>query len=783
MLNRARPNHSKMTSRALSALLLVFALAQLATAQPAPPAPPAGPVVRSIVLDYVGPETISRERVMANLKTKVGDTYSERAAEEDVRAIFATGDVSNVRIFAEPEGNGVRVIVLLQGRLVVSEIAVEGTQSVSESRLRKEISFKVGDRLNEEQVEASRQKMLELYQDRNFSGVDITTRIDTNDRTGDSRVVFQVAEGTKQVVKRIDFVGNDSVLAKDLRKAMKTKVQNLLSIFNKSGRLVPSQLQEDRDVIRLVYQNRGFADVQVTEVQVNPISGDAVELIFTIQEGTQYSVNALGIQGVNVTSADDLKAQLQMVDGSLYTPDGLSADLKTIQQFYGTQGYIDSSIIPEISPAGPGRVNVTYIIDEGTQAVVNLVNIQGNTRTKDHVIRRELAVSPGDLYDTTLVDVSRQRLENLNYFSQVQTVPTDTMIPGRKDLNVIVEEKRTGSFNFGVGFSTIDSLVGFAELQQTNFDLFGWPNFVGGGQRLRIRGQYGIERADAVISFTEPWFLGQQLSLGTEIFYRNADFLSPYYDQANYGAAIQLRKPINNFLSANAEYKIEGIEIYDIGADVPQLNTQEGTYFRNALSTGITFDTRDSLFLTRKGTYANLTGYIASITGHQAVNTYGISLEGSQHFSLPWDLIFMARGQLATVDTLSGGENIPDINNVPIFDRLWLGGANNLRGFQFREVGPEEDGVYYGGNSLGYGTLELTFPVITRVRGAFFLDAGFVNVNSWDFNGTEYNANYGFGVRLDLPIGPIRIDYGIPIVSDNYNGSSGQIQFNIGYQF
>ncbi len=772
-----------MTSRALSALLLVFALAQLATAQPAPPAPPAGPVVRSIVLDYVGPETISRERVMANLKTKVGDTYSERAAEEDVRAIFATGDVSNVRIFAEPEGNGVRVIVLLQGRLVVSEIAVEGAQSVSEGRLRKEISFKVGDRLNEEQVEASRQKMLELYQDRNFSGVDITTRIDTNDRTGDSRVVFQVAEGTKQVVKRIDFVGNDSVLAKDLRKAMKTKVQNLLSIFNKSGRLVPSQLQEDRDAIRLVYQNRGFADVQVTEVQVNPISGDAVELIFTLQEGTQYSVNALGIQGVNVTSADDLKAQLQMVDGSLYTPEGLSADLKTIQQFYGTQGYIDSSIIPEISPAGPGRVNVTYIIDEGTQAIVNLVNIQGNTRTKDHVIRRELAVSPGDLYDTTLVDVSRQRLENLNYFSQVQTVPTDTMIPGRKDLNVIVEEKRTGSFNFGVGFSTIDSLVGFAELQQTNFDLFGWPNFVGGGQRLRIRGQYGIERADAVISFTEPWFLGQQLSLGTEIFYRNADFLSPYYDQANYGAAIQLRKPINNFLSANAEYKIEGIEIYDIGADVPQLNTQKGTYFRNALSTGITFDTRDSLFLTRKGTYANLTGYIASITGHQAVNTYGISLEGSQHFSLPWDLIFMARGQLATVDTLSGGENIPDINNVPIFDRLWLGGANNLRGFQFREVGPEKDGVYYGGNSLGYGTLELTFPVITRVRGAFFLDAGFVNVNSWDFNGTEYNANYGFGVRLDLPIGPIRIDYGIPIVSDNYNGSSGQIQFNIGYQF
>jgi outer membrane protein insertion porin family len=476
-----------------------------------------------------------------------------------------------------------------------------------------------------------------------------------------------------------------------------------------------------------------------------------------------------------------------MVDGSLYTPDGLGADLKALQEFYGSQGYIDSLIVPEISPAGQGLVNVTYRIDEGAQSYLNLVNVQGNIRTKDKVIRRELAVKPGDVYDTVLVDASRQRLENLNYFSQVQTVPTDTMIPGRKDLNVIVEEKRTGSFNFGAGFSTIDSLVGFAELQQTNFDIFGWPSFVGGGQRLRIRGQYGIERADAEISFTEPYFLGYRLSFGAEAFYRNATFLSPYYDQSNYGGAIQLRYPVNDFIAVNAEFKTEGISIYDVTTSIPQiaggtfngatLPNQEGSYFRNALSGGINFDNRDNLFLTRKGTYVALNTFLASITGQQDEDVYGISLEGSQHFSLPWDLIFLAKGQLATVDTADGS------GDVPIFDRLFLGGANNLRGFQFREVGPNNGGVYYGGNSLGYGTLEMTFPIITRVRGAFFVDAGYVNQNSWDFNGTDYNADYGFGVRLDLPIGPIRIDYGIPFVSDQYNGGGGQIQFNIGYQF
>jgi len=294
--------------------------------------PPAGPTVRSIVVQYSGPETISRERVMANLKTKVGSPYSERAAEDDVKALFATGDVSNVRIFAEPQGDGVRVVVLVQGRAVVTEILVEGAVEVPPNRLRKELTFKVGDSLNEEQVELSRQAMVELYQDRNYSGVNITTKIDTNGR-GDSRVIFNVDEGLKQVVRRIEFVGNDSVLAKDLRKAMKTKTKNLLSVFNKSGRLVPAQLQEDRDAIRLVYQNKGFADVQVTNVEVVPLDGNSVELIFTIKEGVQYSINRLSLDGVNITTPDDLKGRLKMVEGSLYTPDGLSADLKALQEF------------------------------------------------------------------------------------------------------------------------------------------------------------------------------------------------------------------------------------------------------------------------------------------------------------------------------------------------------------------------------------------------------------------------------------------------------------------
>jgi outer membrane protein insertion porin family len=465
--------------------------------------------------------------------------------------------------------------------------------------------------------------------------------------------------------------------------------------------------------------------------------------------------------------------------------------------------------IPEVLPAGPGAVDISYRIDEGVQSYVNLISIQGNTRTKDRVIRRELAVKPGDVYDTTLVDVSRKRLENLNYFSRVDTAPTDTIVPGRKDLNVIVEEKRTGSFNFGVGFSTTDSLLGFAELQQSNFDLFGWPNFTGGGQRFRIRGQYGIQRSDFVVSLTEPWFLGYKLSVGVEAYYRNANFLSAVYDQENYGVAFQARKQIWRALSARGEYRIENIRIYNVdetnnGDDFffpdgfgdgyngnensgPVINDAAGTYTKSCFTGALTWDTRDSLFLTRKGELIELTAFIAGGPLGGTVQDYGLSLEFSKYFSLPLDLIFLIKGQIAIVDGWGDYDGNADDsygNGVPIFDRLYLGGANNMRGFNFREVGPvDQYGNPIGGNSLAYITFELTFPIVARVRGAVFSDMGFVNVDPYDFGTSNANVDIGLGLRLDLPIGPIRVDYGIPVVYDSFNGPPGKFNFNIGYQF
>lgn len=747
----------------------------------------AGPIVREIAVEYVGAPSISRERVMANLATKVGQPYSERAAEQDIRALYATGGVANVRMFAEPLGDGVKVTVLLQGRPVIEEILIEGAERIPMNRVRREIGSKVGDVVSEERVEDDRQKILKLYEDRNFSEVDVQYRIQEIEGTNRVRVIFSIIEGPKLVVRRITFVGNESILARDIRKVMKTKPQDLLTFFNKSGRLLPAQVEEDRAAIRTLYQNRGFADVEITDIQTQPLQGDGVEMIITIVEGIQYRVNNIALEGVNIVPQDEVLGRMQMLGGQLFTPEGMGNDLKAIRDFYGARGYVDMMAIPEVLPAGPGAVDLTYRIDEGVQSYVNLINIQGNTRTQDRVIRRELALKPGDVFDTTLVDVSRKRLDNLNYFSRVDTAPTDTIVPGRKDLNVIVEEKRTGAFNFGVGFSTIDSLLGFAELQQSNFDLFNWPSFTGGGQRFRIRGQYGLQRRDFVIALTEPWFLGYKLSVGVEAYYRDANFLSTVYDQANYGVAFQARKQLWRALSARGEYRIEGIRIYDVDTDDvgPEIEEAAGNYTKSALTGALIWDTRDSLFLTRRGEVVELEGFISGGFLGGTVQDYGLSLTASKYFPLPFDLIFLVKGQIAVVDGWGGSQDSSEYGDgVPIFDRLYLGGANNMRGFNFREVGPvDEDENPIGGNSLAYITFEMTFPIVSRVRGAVFTDAGFVNRSAYDFSTSGANVDIGIGLRLDLPIGPIRVDYGYPVVYDDFNGPPGKFNFNIGYQF
>ena len=723
---------------------------------------------------------MSKERILAQMRTRVGQPYSDQVVEQDVETLYKTGSILNVRIFAQPEGDGVKVIVSVQTRSIVREIEIDGAERIKAKRLRKEIKLKLNQPINEQQLEEARQKIIEIYQAHGFTDVSAQFRVDAIDeKRGTSRVVFTINEGAKGAVRQIHFEGNEHFSERALRKQMKTRGKTLVSFIDKSGRLDEVQLQQDLDKIREWYQDHGYIDVEIKDVRRERSHNGPLILTIVIAEGPQYHVGKLTISGEKVATEGNIRALLKMKEGSVYSPKALHDDAKALADAYGSGGYVDLVILPEGTPAGPGRIDVHYKIEEGDRSFLQRVNIVGNTRTKDKVIRREVLIAPGDVFNTVRVDTTKKRLENLGYFSKVETYPEDTDVAGRKDLTILVQEKRTGSLSFGAGFSTIDSLVGFIELTQGNFDLLNWPSFTGAGQKFRMRIQYGTQRKDFILNVTEPYFLDRKLSLSGQLFFTEANYLSSVYDQRNYGFSIEARKPINAFMYASLGYRLQDVDIYNVSSSASaEIQSQKGSFVESEIFTSLVFDRRDNPLLTRRGQRVSLSPYIAGGFLGGDTQIYGWDLEASQYFHFKWDTILLFNGEIATVSKWGSG------TEVPIFSRLYLGGSNNLRGFDFRDVGPHDiNGEPLGGNTMARATVEFTVPIMAKARAAIFYDTGFVNSDSWSFGFNDIASDIGVGVRLDLPIGPLRIDYGYPLQKDGATTNGGKFNFNVGYQF
>lgn len=753
------------------------------------PGSPSAPIVKEIDVQYAGPATITKEKVLANMRTRIGKPYDDKVVEEDIRNLYGTGSVTNVRMFGEAAGEGgVKVIVVIMAKSSVSEVVINGPEKVKPNRVRKELTIKPGDPLNESVIEADRQKLITYYQERGFGEVDIQYVIETDEAKGTARVVFNINEGGKLFIRSVKFEGNASVASVDIKKVIKSKPKFFLDFLSKTGKVNMDQLRDDQNAIKDLLQSRGFVDAEVADADLQRVEGK-VDIVWRITEGPQYKVGNVKFEGVQLLPMDKLEKALKTRTTAVYSPQNVRSDIKAMEDLYGALGYVDLRVGAAVTPARNQIVDIEFKLEEGVQSYVEHVNISGNERTKDKVLRREVLVNPGDVFNTVRVDASKQRLLNLNYFSKVDVYPSDTLVPGRKDLNIIVEEKRTGSFNFGAGFSSIDSLIGFAEVTQGNFDVTRWPYFTGGGQKFRLRMQYGLRRKDFILALTEPYFLDYKISVGGELFYRDASFVSDVYNERRYGVALNARKSLTDFTYMRFGYRLESIGIHNVDEDVSnEIKKEEGDKLKSQLSFGMTYDTRDSVFLTRKGERINFDSFVTGGFLGGDIQTYGLSLEATKYILLPGDTILTLNGEIATVQDWGGSGN----GGVPIYDRLYLGGSNNLRGFRYRDVGPkDENGEPIGGKNLARLTVEYTFPIVEKIRGALFYDVGVVEGRSaeTDEDGKKVkksggvNSDIGIGLRLDLPIGPVRIDYGIPLQSDEWNGSGGKFNFNIGYQF
>jgi outer membrane protein insertion porin family len=761
-----------------------------------------GPIVRAIEIQYIGPKTVANSVILSNMRTTVGDVYSAASVEEDVRNLYATGYFTNLAIKDEPMGDGVKVNVIVQPKPLVKEIVINGNKKIKTTRIKKEIKSKIGEPLSEQQISEDADKLKDLYLGKGYNQVQVSYKIDTNEEFGRSVVTFNISEGERAFVTDVSFVGNDHLTTKELRKVMKTKKKDIISFIDKSGLFKEDQFRDDLENLRTYYNSKGYIDMSVKDVKY--VRGDKgnMQVVITVFEGIQYTVGKIDFAGNTIYTKDELRNYrgfkvIRMTEGSVYSPRpytpankepntevaSLDNDSKRLRDLYGVRGYIDMDVTPvRQANVESGKIDILYQITEHSQSYVEQIIIQGNNRTKDKVIRRELAVRPGELYDSVKAEQSKKRLENLQYFEKVDISPQDTTVPNRKNMVVTVEEKRTGSVTFGAGFSSVDSLLGFVEITQGNFDLFNFPYFTGGGEKFRVRIQYGIERQDVEVEFKEPWFLEQRLSLGYNLFYHNADYLSNYYNEQNYGASVSLSRAFGQFWSGSITYTLQQYDLYDFASNSsPQLLMEQGGRSDSSITLGLTYDTRDSVLLTRKGVHADLSAEFAGGPLLGQTNIYKFQADVQKYILLPYDMILTIAGATGDVDYFGNSQE------VPLFDRFFIGGSRSVRGFSNRDIGPVDiNNEPLGGDTMFYTNLELTFPIMDRVRGAIFNDAGFLDARAFHYGNAlrEGDAAAGIGLRLNLPIGPLRLDYGIPYKDQGYNhNNTGKFSFDVGYQF
>lgn len=800
----------------------------------------AGSKVAKIEIKHIGPQTVSDELIRSHIRVKVGDPYQKAAVDDDIRSLYGTGLFYVIRVAEDIAKGNVTLTYIVQGNPRIMELKFEGNKKFTDAKLRKKVSSKVGEPFNERKLFTDVQEIEKMYQKKGYPRTKVEYQFTIDEVAGRATTTFKITESPKVKIIRVEFVGAEAFKQKKLRKVIKTRKHWMFSWITGSGYLKDDQLEEDREKLAEFYRDHGYIDFEIRDIKyLNPTPTKMV-VQFTIYEGRQYKVGSIKFSGNQIFSVGDLTnglPRVQAMKGSKdklgphglpmdvsdnFTPKGLTKDTEAVEDFYGSKGYIDVTpgnrnlAVAKIPNTDTGTMDLEFKIDEGQKSYVEKVEIRGNTKTKDKVIRRELAISPGEVFDMVRVQRSKQRLEGLQYFEKVDTRNEPTTVPNRKDLLITVEEKNTGNLTMGAGFSSIDAIVGFAEVSQGNFDLFHPPTFTGGGQKFRLRVQVGTQRQDYVASFIEPWFLGRKLALGVDLYYRNLGFESVgnIYDVVRAGGRVSLTRALwSDFLIGSLSYTLEDLGILInsgyygsflsgstgqgpfgdrtgplgpwpgptskvIPGNVPPtILMEDGYHLLSRVGGTLAFDTRNSVQLPNKGQRTELEAEFVGgpIGGDEEF--YKLQFKTAWYFpGLFNGHVLEAVGRAGVAESLNSGD-------VPFYDRYYLGGLYSLRGFRYRGISPRDPGYDepVGGDTFWFGSLEYSIPIIPRLRFAMFYDIGSVAAKPYDFNVSDFSDNWGLGMRLNLPIGPLRLDYGIPINHDRYNSANGRFQFGVGY--
>ena len=757
----------------------------------------AEPVVKAVKIRSVGPMAADEQLVRSYVAVKEGQELNRSEVANDVRSLLNSEKIADVK--AEVDGTPTGVVLTYVVRMkqkLVSPVRVVGAKEFSVTKIQDWLGLKPGDYVDEPTVAARIVKVTEEYRKQLYSGAIVTYQMEEVDaKQGYVTLTLRIREGDQAQIVTYNFPGQDSIEYSAIREAM-----DIMAWYNPIGwfHSTPYNGEELRagcERIRAIYKDRGFLDVEVKEPQVKETKPGRYVVTIPIHENLKYQIARGTVSGATIYPEVPLLKAANLTSGDEASTSVINKAGDAIRDYYEGRGYMDTYVQPRLDLRDKaGEVDVRFVVAEGRLTTIRNVLIRGNSVTHDKVIRRELLVYPGEQYDGPKVRTSENRLKNLGYFSNVNCVNEKTSSTNEADLVFDVEEQRTGQFMTGVGFSSVDKLIGFAEISQGNFDIGGKP-FMGAGEKIKLRAEFGSTTESYTLSFVEPWFLDRRLALSTDLY--STKIKNNDYDVERLGGAVGLGVPLWGANRMDFKYRLEQVQVSN-ASDTNAYEIVDGDgstnifYFsdprriESSLSSTWTRDTRDNFFVPTRGSKLYARGTLMGGPLGFDTEIYNLEAGGSLYIPLWWKHVLSFRGRMEVVDTYGSQDQ------VPLSERLFAGGPQTVRGFRYRWVGPKAtraDGspgvLPCGGQSLAVASAEYTVPCpgIPKFRFATFYDIGNVWADPYNFDTSQYAAGAGLGLRLDIPGFPMRFDYAWPMKKDDPRSRTENWSFSIGYGF
>jgi outer membrane protein insertion porin family len=724
------------------------------------------PRIRSI--EVKGNQRVETSTIQFYIRTKVGDEFSVARIREDILRIYRLGLFKDVQVDVEEFEGGLRVTFIVVEEPYVRNIDIVGAQAIKREEIEGKLALKAGSVLNRNQVRDSLDKIKQLYQEKGYYFAEAEA-IYTEVGPDEIDLTIRITEGEKILIKRISFVGNRAVEAPELRDVMETKESNLISFITGTGVYQRETLRNDLRRIEAFYQTRGFLRVEVGEPEVR-VDAKAKGIFITIplKEQEQFRVGRLQVEGDDLFTAAELKSLMKLQEGEIFDRSQLANDVLKLSDRYTERGYAFADVVPLTNIDQERRlVNIDIRIDRGPQVRVGRVVIVGNEITRDKVIRREIRLNEGDLFDSSKLRRSRQRLGNLGFFEEVKIDTRRRPEEDLVDLEVRVKEQPTGAFTAGAGYSSTQSVIGTASIRQNN--LFGR------GQRLVFSAALSSISADFTLSFLEPYFLDSPYSLGVDAY--NRSFNYDTFDSHELGAGLRFSRPLGEYLRFGVGYRYEDVDITNIADNASQrIKDQAGRSTSSIISPSMSWDSRDNALNPSHGFYNLLLLDFAGGPLGAENEFYKAVGESNWYHPVFGDIVLSLRGRLGFAEGYGGKE-------LPLYERFFVGTpAITIRGYELKEVGPKDsNGDPIGGNSMILMSGQLRFPITQGLSLVGFVDTG----NLYDkneFDPTRLRTGIGAGIRFVTPLGPLALDYGFKL--DRQPGDKpGAISFNVGSLF